>query len=358
MLRPNQETYKRDFFSECGDRYVDGVELGANLYVVFYFDTKVLKEADKNQSSMAVNLAIETVFKGNLSQSQISQVTQTFTKYKVKFDVYGLGGPDIVHQFTDPTKFAQYLNNFVAGINDSNIRAIEEFYREYTLPLKYSTENYYSVFADTNTLINYAQKYTSLMNEFVARCNTAKEYNQVLSASFDLKYCSNDTLKSDIGQGRRNCGISNQWEKCVHPRASILTDGSLLVNKLSANTPDFYLTNKLSPTREQSVTGGVWNKKCISDAYSTCLNSGCAINGPASDNAQGYQYIEHSYHSPANSDEQGYKRFTPFTDANKNQCIKAEIKACTKRLAGSKANFKYAVKVWGVCPTTTAFPLD
>lgn len=357
MLKPNDQSYKRDFFSECGDRYVDGVELGANLYVVFYYDTKLLKQAQKNQSSFDVNLAVSTVFSGNLSQSQITQINQTFSKYKVKFDVYNLGGPDLAHTFTDPTKFSQYLNTFATGISDSNLRAVEEFYREYTLPAEYSSLPYYSVFADTNTYINYAAKYTSLVNEFVARCNEAKEYNQILGASFDLKYCSNNTLKSDIGQGRRNCGISNQWDNCIHPRQFTVFGGALLMDKLAINTPDFNLTEKLSPTREQSVTGGVWNKKCISDAYSLCLPAGCHENKPESDNNMGYKYHEYSYHSPANSDEQGYQR--NFMHQNgAERCVKEEIKACTRRVGGSKANFKYALQIWGVCPTTSPFPMD
>lgn len=357
MIKPNQESYKRDFFSECGDRYVDGVELGANMYVVFYFDTKLLKTTQKNQAGLDVNLAIGTIFKGNLSQSQITQVNQTFSKYKVKFDVYNLGGPDIVHTFTDPTKFAQYLETFANGIVEANLKAVEEFYREYTLPQEYSTLPYFSVFANTNTYINYASKYTALMNEFVARCNEAKEYNQILGASFDLKYCSNNAIKGDIGQGRRNCGVSNLWDNCIHPRDFTVFGGALLMDKLAANTPDFTLTEKLSATREQSVTGGVWNKKCISDAYSLCLPANCHENKPESDNNQGYKYHEYSYHSPASSDEQGYKR-TFMHQNGLERCVKQEIKACTHRIGGSKANFKYALQIWGVCPTTSPFPMD
>lgn len=357
MLKPNDESHKRDFFSECGDRYVDGVELGANLYVVFYYDTKLLKTSQRSQSSFDVNLAISTIFSGNLGQSQINQINQTFSKYKVKFDVYNLGGPDLVHTFTDPTKFSQYLNTFATGITEANLKAVEEFYREYTLPTEYSSLPFFSVFADTNTYINYAAKYTSLMNEFVGRCNKAKEYNEILKVSFDLKFCSNNALKSDIGQGRRNCGISNQWDKCIHPRNFTVFGGVLLMDKLATNTPDFTLTEKLSATREQSVTGGVWNKKCISDAYSLCLPATCQANDPQSDNNEGYKYHEYSYHSPANSDEQGYKRTFLHQDGA-SVCVKEEIKACTKRIGGSKANFKYALQIWGVCPATTSFPMD
>ena len=327
------------------------------MYVVFYFDTKLIKDAQKNQASLDVNLAIETMFSGTLSQSQTTQINNTFSKYKVKFDVYELGGPDIVHTFTDPTKFQQYLTTFATGINDANLRAIEEFYREYTLPQLYATESYYSVFANTTTFINYAQKYTALMNEYVGRCNTAKEYNDELHAGFDVKYCSNNVLQADIGQGRRSCGVSNLWDQCVHPRAFTLFGGGLLIDKLTANTPDFYETDTLSETRSQSVTGGVINKKCISDSYSICLASGCYENKPESNNTEGYEYIEYSYSSPATSDEQGYKNSTMYS-SGAARCIKEEIKACTRRVGGSKANFSYALHLWGVCPTTTAFPLD
>jgi hypothetical protein len=337
---------------------VDGVELGANLYVVFYFDTKLIKESQKNQANLDVNLAIETMFSGALSQSQMTQINNTFSKYKVQFDVYALGGPEeMVYTFTDPTKFQQYLTAFATGISDSNIKATQEFYREYTLPLVYANESYYSVFSNTTNFISYAQKYTALMNEYVGRCNTAQEYKTQLSANVDLKYCSNNVLQADIGQGRRNCGVSSLWDQCVHPRSFTLASGGLLVDKLTVNTPDFYETDKLSETRSQSVTGGVVNKKCISDSYSLCLASGCFENKPESNNTAGYEYIEYSYSSPATSDEQGYKNTTMYS-SGAARCVKEEIKACTRRVGGSKANFSYALHIWGVCPTTTAFPLD
>jgi hypothetical protein len=357
LINGNVLVKHRDYFSECGDRYVDGVELGANLYVVFYFDTKLIKESEKQNATTAVSGAVSTVFAGKLTDNQKELITRTFSKYNVKFDVYGLGGPDIVHTFTNPTTFNDYLNQFATGINDANIKAVKETFREYTLPTALANENYFSVFADTALYINYAGKYTALMNEYEGRCNQAKEYNAVLGAHFDLKSCSNGGLKQDIQSGRHDCGVSQRWDKCIHPGLYRLFDSSLLLDKLTANTPAFSSLNKISDAVQKSVTGGLWNKKCIDsyDAAEFCLPVGCHEDKPESDNYRGYKYHEISYSSPANSDEQGSKNDYIYTNSSGQRCARADIKACTRRIGGSKANFQYRLQLWGVCPISSSF---
>lgn len=365
LLRKNEETYKRDFFSECGDRFVDGAELGAKLYVVFTYDKKSIKDSSKNEVSGKMNLAIEDIFKMNLTASRKKEITSFMETYKVKIFAVTLGGPNMVHMFnvTEATNFKTHLDNFATGINDDNMRAIDTFYREYTLPAIYASDDYYSVFANTTTYINYAQKYAAIANEYDARCAQLREYNMILGSNFDTKFCSNGTLKSDIGAGRRNCGISNLWSNCIHPRDHVLQSGALLLDELSKNIPTFsqhswtsgiadnYVKTKAAP--KLSI------KKCISDSRTACMSAGCFENKYETANGKGFNYVEMSYYSPATSGEQGTRDIgNVYTDGANRRCVDAYVKACTRDALGSSAFYKFRIEILGVCPTITNFPSD
>ena len=362
LLQPHSEHHKRSFFKECGDRFLDGVGMGAKLVIIFHYDKKQFSDQKNRELEVTVGAAIEELLTVGYNQQRATELVQILKSANVEYTAVNFGGPAFPKTLANLGTLALELEAYENGITEDNAVAITESFREYSLPAIYENYAHYDVFADIRNHLFNARHFSAVMNEFGARCKTLKDYNQILGAGFDATQCDAlDNLPAYIDRGRDNCSITANWQDCVHPLNITTVSGAPLLSVLQEKIKDFVPKTENSGQIENSVTGGVWNKKCIQDSRATCLPNSCALNikeGGRFGVGQGFTVDPWEYHSPANSDEQGSYSFTTGTNASNQRCVNSYVKACTRRIAGSRANYKFAVAVEGVCQESQPFPID
>lgn len=362
LLQPHSENHKRSFFKECGDRFLDGVGMGAKLTVMFHYDKKNFSEQKNRELQVTVGAAIEELLTVGLNQQRAEQLVQLLASVGVEYDVVNFGGPAFPETLASLVNLAQEVDDFKNGITEDNAVAITESFREYNLPAIYQNYAHYDVFADTRDQLLNARHFSAITTEFAARCKDLKDYNSVLNAGFDATQCNaKDNLPAHIDRGRDNCSITANWQDCIHPIFVNVLNGTPLLNVLEEKIKAFAPKTEYSGIISKSETGGVWNKKCIEDTVMTCLPTSCAVNikeGGHFGVGQGFAVEPWDYLSQAVRDEQGYTSFTVTQDADGRQCVRSVVKACTQRIGGSRAHYNFAVELDGICPERQAFPID
>lgn len=361
LLEPFSDTHKQAFYKECGDRFLDGVGVGARLTVMLHYDTKNFSAERNTTLKTTVGAAIEELLTVGHDLNRATQLEQVLASAGIEFKVHHWGGPAVPQTLTRLRDLGKMLEDFENGITETNAIAITNSFREYTLPAKYHNLNHYDVFADTRDQLLNARLFSSVINEVGARCKSLEDYNRIFVKDFSPGECGTENLKTYLKQGRSHCSVTSDWDRCVHPLFATTASGTSLIDLLEQRVKDFDFQTEHSPTYHKSITGGVWNKKCIEDTASTCLPANCRANikeGGRFGVGQGFTVNPWSYHSPANSDEQGFYSFTRNESASGQSCVESHVKACTKRIGGSSANYTFQVELEGVCAIERPFALD
>lgn len=361
LLEPFSDTHKQAFYKECGDRFLDGVGMGAKLTVMLHYDTKKFSAERNATLETTVGAAIEELLTVGHDLERATQLEQVLASAGVEFDVVRWGGPTGPQTLTRLRELGPLLESFENGITEENAIAITNSFREYTLPAKYHSLNHYDVFADTRDQLLNAQLFASVINEVGARCQSLEDYNKIFVRDFAPGECGSENLKTYLKHGRSYCSVTSDWNRCVHPLHATTEGGASIIDLLERRVKDFDFQTERSSKFQKSVTGGVWNKKCIEDTATTCLPANCRANimeGGRFGVGQGFRVEPWSYHSPANSDEQGFYSFVANNSSTGQSCVNSHVKACTKRIGGSTANYTFQVELEGVCAVERPFSID
>ena len=347
------------FYNNCGDRFVDNVDLGGRLYMVFHFDSKRIKTSDITTAKLTVKAAIAKIFNGSASQTSINEAINTFNAYSVKVEAFQLGGPkDLASINISSANFSaipQYIRHFEQGINNKiNLAAISESYRQYDLPPAYASDNRDAVFLNVSTPLNHLKKYISLGNQWTGACGQLFGYNNLLGANFNTTHCAARTGWPDLETAIDNCAFPPNWGSCVHPNTYTRSDGSNLLFTFMEGAPALSKYNRDGDSVHYSTTS---RNTCGTVHATVFLPSNCFEDKYEAGNATGHVVLEEYFKSPGNGSGRYYTN--SFYWKGYNRWVDARATVCTRATFnnGAEAKVKIAIRAYGVCATTNSFPL-
>ena len=92
VLIPNSDDAKADFRERCGDKFINAVNLGGALHMVFDFDSKKFDRDERQARKGQLGLAIGEIFSGNVAGSISTSTQLLLSQLNVKIHADQVGG--------------------------------------------------------------------------------------------------------------------------------------------------------------------------------------------------------------------------------------------------------------------------
>ncbi|TQV70542.1 fibronectin type III domain-containing protein [Exilibacterium tricleocarpae] len=363
------KTGRNAFRQRCGDRYISGVDLGARLFLVFAYDARRFTTEQISSYNSQISGGLRGAINGSYSNSEVQQFKGLLTSINTSVTAFSLGGPDNIDKQINILNFNQKATDFVNGTNEGNYRALKQYYRDYPHPRSLLSYNYYDLFHRYAPNLENVRRWNYLDAERERRCKTLNDYKQVGGSHIDLSHC--ESIKQEIQIAKEQCGRPQDRTYCLHPAAyytaGVGSDpdrpGVLpqvqLYNEMERKI-DYLEPRSASNSHSRSVTGGVWNKKCITVDEDVCLTEGVdtdcftdVYQGNDLGTGRGFGLNMKEYHSPGSGGSQRHDTVTRGGLA----CLNSYVKACTKRIGGSKARIRFDHEIFGRCAIKKPFSL-
>ena len=229
VLSPNNDEAKRDFRSFCGDDYVNSVNIGSALYLVFSFDAKKYTYTERENEKSGLNLVLSKYFKADGSGSSNSELKLKLDQLKANVSAYQQGGPSgIAISITKDNVIDKY-NQFVSGTNSTNWATVDFTTNSYNKPYAFSSYGYDQIFADYRGNQGpkaQMRRWLNLSVQHAERCKSWAEYGQATPAE-----CAYSETEMKIAMS--NCIQTSRWDQCVYP--TLHNTGSLSTINNSTN---------------------------------------------------------------------------------------------------------------------------
>lgn len=366
MLSRRDSNGRNAFRQRCGDQYIGSTDLGAKLYLVFSYDSKSFATNQVSENNTNIEVGIQSILDGAYSSSQVQQFRALLQSVNMSVEAYTLGGPENIETGITINNFNTKIQEFVNGTNESNYRALALQYRNYPHPISLLDYNYYDIFNRFLPDMAKVRRWNFLDAERRQRCKTLETYEDIGGSKIDISHC--DTMGVELKIAKDYCATSVDRINCEDPATyftagisnpsmpGVLPSPVNLYHELG-NKIDYLRATSETGSHNDSVTGGAWNKKCIETDKYTCLtNASCfedTFQGYDQGLNRGFGLDIKDYHSPGGGGSgignNSIKR------QNGRTCVNTYIKACTKRIGGSKARIRFDHEVFGRCPEQKAF---
>ncbi|WP_375771958.1 hypothetical protein NR798_14065 [Archangium gephyra] len=354
MLIPNNSNARANFRERCGDKYIHAVTRGARLYMVFSFDTKKYTSTEREQKAATLKLKIQEVLNINGGGSVSSDTQQFLAQNNVVIKGYAVGGDkSTVEVSLSHADFGTKFQQFVNGVNSSNVAAIQPSMSHYPQPSQFLNYNYFQIFADYRTPAEQLRRWHAIDLEREQRCK--------LQESYGLNQANCRMAVAELVTAKLRCIETLSWSQCQHPLSyytGVGTGGlpsTLLYNWMGQNISDLE-RKAVSQYFDHHVLRSSWgNKKCQSFTDDTCLpSSSCVVDTTQGENdgiGKGFSYITHEWDGPGSGSYNNH-----YISAG-STCIRTQSTLCTTQFGDSTADFKFTQGIFGQCPATRAFAI-
>lgn len=344
---------QKDFHSECGDRFLRQVELGAALYIVFSLDKKTLKSNDLDSARSSAEGAISKIFNINGTASDIKEATSVFAKFNMQIDGYQEGGPsglNLTGIQSNPASIPTILKRFEDSLvaDDANLVEFNAKYDTYTRPAIYADLPFSAVFPDTSNLQLNSARWSALTAQFMGACNSAEELGKINGRHLATGACETKaSVAAVLGAGLRDCVYPHRWEKCVHPNEGGFDGTRYIVDRLSQDTPYYIRGNSTTETISLRFTK-YWT--CDYANRTMCLPTNCKEDKGPSVNGKGYDVNLYAWNT-ASGGEQNFNQ--DFYDQGAQRCVRADARVCANNKSGARVSF--SLTAYHFCSSNRGF---
>ncbi|MET0533481.1 MAG: hypothetical protein ABW171_04590 [Steroidobacter sp.] len=346
VLLPGSEPARVDFRERCGDKFINSVNLGATIYIVFTLDTKKYDAETRQSKKGTLGLVIGEIFNGSLAGSISSSNAQQLAEMNVRVHADQVGGPPGLAAGINSTNFNTKYNEFIQGSNINNWSAVDFTTSNYQRPTVYSAYTHDQIFADFTVPFAQARRWLDLTVQQRERCDPYSANSRTVP-----KQCG--TAVTDLGIALDLCRETTDWALCQHPASYYPAFGTLngqyLLGWLNDNIKRI-VSADTTQTYNHHVHKGTLN---VND--STCLaHSYCFVNkfrGSGPGIGKGFTYTQHEYDNPKGSG--------PVHQlSNSDQCVNTTARLETGGFLGdTTADLDYTMKVEGFCANDEAFSI-
>jgi len=210
MLMPNSDPAKADFREHCGDKFINAVNLGAALYLVFDFDSKKFDRNERQAKKGQLGVAIGEIFSGNVAGSISTSTQLLLSQLNIKIHADQVGGPPGLAASITATNFAAKYNEFVQSLNSGNWAVVDYTTTSYPRPTVYSAYTHAQIFADFTAPFAQARRWLDLTVQLKERCDPYGENSRPRPA-----HCG--TSETELGIALDLCRETLDWAMCQHP---------------------------------------------------------------------------------------------------------------------------------------------
>jgi hypothetical protein len=350
ILSPGDDQAKADFRERCGDNYVNDVNLGAALYLVYSFDSKKYDKTIKENYKLKLGLLLEKVFKGDASTSFRQELDHLVNTLDVKVSASQIGGPLGAISGLNKDNATDKFKEFIANTNSSNWAAVDIATNNYQRPTIYNNYNHDEIFAKYSGAHgpeSQLRRWLSLSVQLKERCDPYSEYEQDTPVECDPG-------ATEIVIAMELCLNTYEWDNCIHPSSyntgnpNVISSGTHLlswlsenIKKLKTDSKDKYYSHHSHRVRREAK-----DTTCLSD--SSCFANIHKGGGYYNSKASGFTY------SPGYTDE--VKNFNFFPSQGTSCLIsKAFLNPGRCWFCDTTADWNYAINLEGMCPKQQDF---
>lgn len=351
VLSPNDDEAKADFRERCGDNYINSVNIGSALYLVFRFSAKAYSYQEREAAKAELSLAIGDVFQAGGATDSSSSFTETLDRLNVEVRADQIGGPPGVAAgiALNGLNVVDKYNQFVQDTNPSNWAAVDYSTNNYQRPTVYNAYAHSQIFADyTGSQGPLAQmrRWLDISVQHRERCDLYGAYNKNSPTQ-----CH--TSIGEISTAMDLCRETRNWDQCVHPHqyntGSLTTTspGTYLLGWLSTNV------KKLNEdTNTEDYDHHVYKRSLNVDDRTCLKNSQCFLNpyrGSGPGIGKGFDVFSYYYDNPRG----GSRSYSVYPQ----HCARTQVFLDTGNwiLADTTADWEYSVRVEGLCPDAEDF---
>jgi hypothetical protein len=344
VLVPGSDQARADFRERCGDKFVNSVNLGATIYIVFTLDTKKYDAETRQSKKGTLGLVIGEIFNGSLAGSISSSNAQILSEMNVQVHADQVGGPPGLAASINATNFNTKYNEFIQGSNINNWSAVDFTTSNYQRPTVYNAYPHEQIFADFTVPFAQARRWLDITVQQRERCDPYSANSRGTPPQ-----CG--TAATELPIALDLCRETRDWALCQHP-ASYYTafstiGGTYLLGWLNDNVRRV-VTAENTQTYNHHVHKGTLD---VND--STCLqHSMCFANkfrGSGVGIGKGFTYQQHEYDNPKGSDP-------THALSSSDQCVNTRARLETGGFLGdTTADLDYTMKIEGFCANNEAF---
>jgi hypothetical protein len=208
MLEPDSAPAKEDFRYKCGDQFINTVNLGAALYLVFSFDSKKYDSTERQSKAGQLGAAILETFNAGGAGSISTSTAQLLQQLNVQVHADQVGGPPGLAASIGSGNFNTKYNEFIQGINQSNWAAVDFTTTDYQRPTLYSAYSRERIFADYTVPYAQARRWLDLTVQVKERCAPYSDHVRPRPES-----CN--TSETELGIALDLCRDTPRWGLCL-----------------------------------------------------------------------------------------------------------------------------------------------
>lgn len=345
VLSPGSSEARADFRERCGDKFINSVNLGAVIYVVFTFDAKKYDYNERQSKSGTLGVTIKEIFNGALAGSISSSTAQLLSELNVRVHADQVGGPPGLAASINATNFNTKYNEFIQGSNASNWSAVDFNTSNYQRPTVYSAYPHEQIFADFTVPFAQARRWLDITVQQKERCDPYSEHNRDRPED-----CGTAAMELPIALDL--CRETRDWVFCQHPAQyytgwyTSIGSGTYLLGWLNTHI------KKLSTSDTTVSYNHHVHKGTLDVNDSTCLQQQCFVNkfrGSGVGLGRGFTVTVTYYDNPKGSGPQ-------YSLADSDRCVNTRAQLKTGGFLGdTTADLNYDMKVEGFCANNTDF---
>jgi hypothetical protein len=183
VLSPNSNEAKADFRERCGDNFINTVNVGTALYLVFDMDAKQYSSTERETKKGEFGLKISTYFSIGGSGSSSSEFEQFLKSNHITIHADQVGGPvGIAAGITESNVLDKY-NEFVRDTDENNWAVVDFTTNDYQRPTAYNAYTHAQIFADykgTQGPLAQMKRWLDLGVQNKERCDAWAGYGQLV----------------------------------------------------------------------------------------------------------------------------------------------------------------------------------
>jgi hypothetical protein len=246
VLIPGSDQARADFRERCGDKFINSVNVGATIYIVFTLDTKKYDAQTRQSKKGTLGLVIGEIFNGALAGSISSSNAQILSEMNVRVHADQVGGPPGLAASINATNFNTKYNEFIQGSNLSNWSAVDFTTSNYQRPTVYNAYPHEQIFADFTVPFAQARRWLDITVQQRERCDPYSANSRDTPPQ-----CG--TAATELPIALDLCRETRDWTLCQHP-ASYYTafstiGGTYLLDRHGGEHAD------VQPSRAQGHAG-------------------------------------------------------------------------------------------------------
>lgn len=370
--------HKKPFRTACGDKYVDSVTTGRNMY----FTIRMKKESETSSELKTKTLQLKASLEsygadGNYDSTERNEINSEYQSYS--FEIFGTqAGADEASNLlilTDIDQFMTALANFATS-SDESMKNIATTERDYPLPDSMLGQPHFDVFADYTVYRDKLAVWSHLDEQLLQRCwmydsnnietETVMDFQEALDTA---AYNNNESeqnlcgaVKTMVTQKINYCLNQGNWAQCYQPLESGCIDS---INGTQCMVRPDRITYK-SPVKVEKrldvARGGCAIGKCYeSKRIEACFTNQDAVPDFSRDDVISDSYIPTPVKGLVTVVDKAWNvdRVTNsvFKNASGNYCLSSDAKIYGQGGWGSGGRYESNNVMWGFYPRSLNYSL-